>query len=663
MSFHPAMPYGTEQWHRSQRATLPEGPEFAYTAENRQRFEEFASHYAPEHRVSAVLHALYLVQEQQGYITNNAVRHVAQVIGCTTADVEDVVSYYVMFHRAPVGKYVLQVCTTLSCALAGAERVVEELEHKLGIKVGETDPTGMFTIQQMECLGACDRAPVMMVNNDEWHEHLQPEQAGGLVDHIKAEGLKALSNCHLCEQRVTEGQKTTTPAKSRAMPEYEPVLTKYAFTPGGAELDHYLKNQAGYQGLKKALSMTPDAVIEDVKKSGLRGRGGAGFPTGLKWQFVDKKSPKPKFIVCNADESEPGTFKDHLLMERNPHLLVEGCLIGCYAIGSKAAYIYIRGEFYHLFPTMQKAIEDARKAGYLGKNIMGSGFDCEVYLHRGAGAYEAGEETALLESLEGKRAQPRFKPPFPAVEGAWKCPTAVNNVETLCNVPLVMTRGADWFAALGPEKNGGPKLFCVSGAVKRPGVFEAPMKVTLKELIYDYAGGPLDGHTIKAVIPGGSSVPILMPDQIDIPASFDDVQKAGSLLGSAAIMVLDETTDMVWLAENLLHFYRHESCGKCTPCREGTDWLYRLLNRMIRGEATEKDIPLLQSVANQINGKTLCAFGDAAATPVLTTLKWFKPEFEAYVKGTQPAPASYRGRGHEAPQAFEAANVDKAVGH
>jgi len=658
MSFHPTMPYGTEKWHRSMRVTLPEGPEFAYTPEHRQQFEDFAAHYAPEHRMSAVLHALYLAQDQQGYITNNVVRHVAMVIGCTTAEVEDVVSYYVMFHRGPVGKYVLQVCTTLSCALAGSERVMAELQNKLGIKVGETDPTGMFTIQQMECLGACDRAPVMMVNNDHWHERLQPDQVGGLVDRMKTDGTRALSNCYLCEQRIGDGQTTTTPAKGKADPGYEPVLTKFAFTPGGAELDHYLKNQNGYQGLKKALTMTPDAVIEDVKKSGLRGRGGAGFPTGLKWQFVDKKSPKPKFIVCNADESEPGTFKDHLLMERNPHLLVEGCLIGCYAIGSKAAYIYIRGEFYHLFPTMQKAIDEARKAGFLGKNIQGAGFDCEVYLHRGAGAYEAGEETALLESLEGKRAQPRFKPPFPAVEGAWKCPTAVNNVETLCNVPLVMTRGAEWFAALGPEKNGGPKMFCVSGAVKRPGTFEAPMKVTLKELIYDYAGGPLPGHTIKAVIPGGSSVPILMPDQIDIPASFDDVQRAGSLLGSAAIMVLDETCDMVWLAENLLHFYRHESCGKCTPCREGTDWLYRLLRRITEGQASEKDIPLLLSVANQINGKTLCAFGDAAATPVLTTLKWFKPEFEAYIKGNPPKPADYRARTFTSAEA----SADKPVG-
>mgnify|MGYP003339354656 CR=1 FL=1 len=332
MSFHPAMPYGTEQWHRSQRATLPEGPEFAYTKENRDKFEEFASHYAPENRLSTMLHALYLAQEQQGYISNNAVRHIAGVIGCTTADVEDAVSYYVMFHRGPVGTFVLQVCTTLSCALAGAERVMEELEQKLGIKVGETDPTGMFTIQQMECLGACDRAPVMMVNNDHWHERLMPEQVGGLIDGMKAKGLGALSDCHLCERRVSEGQKTTTPAKSKAMPDYEPVLTKFAFTPGGAELAHYEKNQAGYQGLKKALSMTPDAVIEEVKKSGLRGRGGAGFPTGLKWSFMPKVSDgRPHYLVVNADESEPGTCKDREILRNDPHHLIEGCLIASFA--------------------------------------------------------------------------------------------------------------------------------------------------------------------------------------------------------------------------------------------------------------------------------------------------------------------------------------------
>jgi NADH-quinone oxidoreductase subunit F len=488
---------------------------------------------------------------------------------------------------------------------------------------------------------------VVMVNNDHWHEQLAPAAAPSFVESIRATGVAATGGCHLAIEGRPESEwkdKTTTPVRSKVAPDYEPVLTRYAFTLNGHTLDHYRQHQQGYKGLRKALAMTPDQVIEAVKASGLRGRGGAGFPTGLKWQFVDKKSPNPKYIVCNADESEPGTFKDHLLMERNPHLLIEGCLIGCFAIGSRAAYIYIRGEFFHMQPLLEQAIEDARRAGFVGQNILGSGFDCEVYVHRGAGAYEAGEETALLESLEGKRAQPRFKPPFPAVAGLWACPTAVNNVETLCNVPLVLTRGVEWFTALGPEKNGGPKLFCVSGHVKRPGVFEAPMKVSLRELIFDYAGGMRDGHTLKAVIPGGSSVPILMPDQIDIPASFDDIVKAGSMLGSAAIMVLDDTTDMVWLAENLVHFYRHESCGKCTPCREGTDWLYRLLNRLLKGEGSHKDIDLLKSVSDNIMGKTLCAFGDAAATPVLTTLKWFKPEYEAYVKGNAPAAADYRAR-------------------
>ena len=428
------------------------------------------------------------------------------------------------------------------------------------------------------------------------------------------------------------------------MASFQPVLTNHVREPNSYTLDFYVKNARGYEGLRKALTLKPNDIIEQVKASGLRGRGGAGFPTGLKWQFVLKDTPKPKYIACNADESEPGTFKDHVLMERNPHLLIEGCAIGCFAIGAKVAYIYIRGEFYHVQETLERAIEEAYRAGFLGKNILGSGFDCDVYVHRGAGAYEAGEETALIESLEGKRAQPRIKPPFPAVSGLYNAPTAVNNVETLCNLPSILTNGAEWFIALGPEKNGGPKLFCVSGHVKNPGVFEAPMKVTLKELIFDYAGGMRDGHTLKAVIPGGSSVPILMPDQIDIPASFDDVQRAGSLLGSAAIMVMDETTDMVWLAENLLHFYRHESCGKCTPCREGTDWLYRLLHRLLTGDGSPKDIALLLSVANQINGKTLCAFGDAAAAPVLTTLKWFKPEFEAYARGEVQAPADYRSR-------------------
>jgi NADH-quinone oxidoreductase subunit F len=423
----------------------------------------------------------------------------------------------------------------------------------------------------------------------------------------------------------------------------EPVLTKYVREPNAFTLDFYLRH-GGYEALKTALGKTPEQIIDLVKASGLRGRGGAGFPTGMKWQFVDKKT-EPRYIVCNADESEPGTFKDHLLMERNPHLLIEGCAIGCYAIGAKVAYIYIRGEFFHLQGTLERAIDEAYAAGFLGKNVLGAGFDCDVYVHRGAGAYEAGEETALLESLEGKRAQPRNKPPFPAVVGLYGAPTAVNNVETLCNVPVIVSRGAEWYTSIGPEKNGGPKLYCVSGHVKKPGVFEASMHVTLRELIDGYAGGVREGRTLKAVIPGGSSVPILMPDQLDTPASFDAIQKAGSLLGSAAIVVLDDTTCMVWLAENLLHFYRHESCGKCTPCREGTDWLYKILQRIERGEGQMEDLDLLSSIAGNVAGKTLCAFGDAAVTPVQTTLKYFRQEYEAHIKeGRCTLPAAWRAR-------------------
>ncbi len=424
----------------------------------------------------------------------------------------------------------------------------------------------------------------------------------------------------------------------------EPVLTRYVREPNSYTLDFYLKHQ-GYAALRKALAMTPDQVTEAVKASGLRGRGGAGFPAGLKWSFVLKDPDKPRYLCCNADESEPGTFKDHVLMERNPHLLFEGCAIACYAFGAKTTYIYIRGEFQHVEDVLDEQLAEAYKGGYLGKNIFGSGFDCDIYVHRGAGAYEAGEETALIESLEGKRAQPRIKPPFPAAVGLYNCPTVVNNVETLCNVPCIILNGAEWYASLGVEKNTGPKLFCLSGHVKCPGVYEATMKTTLRELIYDYAGGIRDGRQLKAVIPGGSSTPVMLPSQIDVTASFEGIAQAGSMLGSAAIMVMDDTTCMVWLTQNVLHFYRHESCGKCTPCREGTDWLYKLIRRIEHGEGRMEDIDLITSVANNIGGKTLCPFGDGAVAPVLSVVKLFRHEFEAHVReGRCTLPADWRAR-------------------
>lgn len=429
----------------------------------------------------------------------------------------------------------------------------------------------------------------------------------------------------------------------------EPILTAHVRERNSFTLDFYLRHQ-GYEGLRRALGMPRDEVIETVKQAGLRGRGGAGFPTGMKWQFVPKDSPGVKYLCCNADESEPGTFKDHVLLERYPHLVIEGAAIGCYAIGANTAYIYIRGEFYHVQQVLEDAIAEARAAGYLGKNIFGSGFDCEVYVHRGAGSYEAGEESALLESLEGKRAQPRLRPPFPAVVGLYGRPTAINNVETLANVPLILLHGADWYSSIGPPKNAGPKLYCVSGHVERPGVYEAPMTVTLRELIYGYAGGIRNGRQLKAVIPGGSSTPVLLPDKLDAQASFDGLVEAGSMLGSAGLIVIDDTTCMVWAVENLLAFYRHESCGKCTPCREGTDWLLKILHRLEHGEGRMRDLDLLLDVAGNIAGKSLCPFGDAAAAPVLSAIPRFKDEFEAHVREARcPLPAPWRSSGKRHP--------------
>ena len=411
----------------------------------------------------------------------------------------------------------------------------------------------------------------------------------------------------------------------------EPVLTAHVKEPYAFALETHLK-WGGYEAMKKALALTPEQIVDQVKRSGLRGRGGARFPTGMKWSFVPKDIPKPKYLCVNADESEPGTFKDHLLLERNPHLLFEGCVIACRAFGAKVAYIYIRGEFAHVARILEAQLEEAYAKGLLGKDILGSGQDCDIFVHRGAGAYEAGEESALLESLEGKRAQPRLRPPFPAVVGLYGCPTIINNVETICNVPLVLERGPEWFAAIGPEKNQGPKLYCISGHVARPGVYETSMDVTLRELVYDFAGGMKDGRAFKAIIPGGSSVNVLTEASLDAQASFDGLVKAGSMLGSAAVMVMDDTTDMVWVAENLTHFYKHESCGKCTPCREGSDWMHKILQKILRGEGAMRDLDLLLSIAGNIGGKTLCPFGDAEIAPVVSTLQHFRDEYEHYVR-------------------------------
>lgn len=411
------------------------------------------------------------------------------------------------------------------------------------------------------------------------------------------------------------------------------------FKPECKGLDYYLGQMSGYQAAKKAFSMQPDQIIDEVKKSNLRGRGGAGFPTGMKWGFIPKQSPKAKYLVCNADESEPGTFKDRDLMRYTPHLLIEGMVVGGFAIGAHEGYIYIRGEYVREFELLNEAIDEAYAKGYLGKNIMGSGFNFDLTVHRGAGAYICGEETGLLNSLEGKRGEPRVKPPFPAQAGAFGGPTIVNNVETLCAVPFILNRGGEWFAKLGKlEKSGGTRLFCVSGHVKKPGLYELPSGgVTLRQLIYDHCGGILNDRKLKAVIPGGSSAPVLTPDEIDVVLDIEPMMKIGSMLGSAGIMVVSEDYDVVKLIWRITRFYAHESCGQCTPCREGCRWMEDVLHRVLSGHGRDQDLNLLLDICENINGKTLCALGDAAAGPVMSFVKKFRPDFEAYIRGEKHA--------------------------
>jgi NADH-quinone oxidoreductase subunit F len=377
--------------------------------------------------------------------------------------------------------------------------------------------------------------------------------------------------------------------------------------------------------------MDAEEVVAQVKVSNLRGLGGAGFPTGVKWGFIPRESNKPKYLVVNADEGEPGTFKDRYLMEKAPHLLLEGTAIAGYAIGSHRAFIYIRGEYGRQIGILEAAIKEAYVSKFLGDNILGSGFDFQVSVYKGAGAYICGEETALLESLEGKKGWPRLKPPFPASVGLYGCPTIVNNVETLCHVPNIIANGPEWFASLGSEKNGGTRLFGVSGHVVRPGLYELPMGTPLRKIIFDYAGGVKDGKKIKAVIPGGSSCPVLTAQEIDVNMDFDSLAKIGSMLGSAGVIVMDEETSMVDALHVIARFYAHESCGQCTACREGTGWIERILHRILQGEGVRSDPDLLLDIANNILGNTICPLGDAAALPVISFVSKFREEFEFQV--------------------------------
>lgn len=423
--------------------------------------------------------------------------------------------------------------------------------------------------------------------------------------------------------------------EARQINSFEPVLTAGVtgtVMDGWTESLEEYRSKGGYEGLKRGLEIGPDQVLEEVKAANIRGRGGAGFPAGTKWSFMPRDRKEPHYIAVNADESEPGTFSNRPILEQRPHLLLEGALLAAYATLSEAIYIYIRMEYYESHRQVARAIAEAREAGLVGRNIMDSDFSCEIYIHPGAGAYICGEETAMLESLEGRRGYPRLRPPFPAVYGLFKKPTAVNNVETLAIVAEVIRRGVDWYRSIGTEKSPGMTVYSISGHVERPGNYELPLGVTMRQLLYDHAGGIRNGNRLKAVFPGGSSVPVLFEDELDCVMDFDGPDRYGTYLGSTGIIVMDETVCQVWAALNLMHFYEEESCGQCTPCREGTNWLHKILTRLESGHGVPGDVELLEDICKHIAGRSICALGEFATGCLVKTIPRYREEFQAHIE-------------------------------
>jgi NADH-quinone oxidoreductase subunit F len=609
--------------------------------------DEATARYPSDRPRSAAMPLLHLWQEHFGFISDEAVVWIAEKLGLPPINILEVVTFYPMFRQKPAGKTHVRVCRTLSCAMAGGFELMENLCTTLGIQRppagdGMHNPIrisgdGDYSVEFVECLASCGTAPVCMIG-EQLYENVDVNSIADLL-------RKQISN--------TKHQTSPHPLEHRL------IFKNIGGPDWTTGIDCYLRD-GGYEQLKQALTLSRADIVNKVKNSGLRGRGGAGFSCGLKWSFIKPDEKRPVYLICNADESEPGTFKDRYIIHEDPHQLLEGILISCYALNARTAYIYIRGEFPAGAKILERAIEEARTHNFLGKNILGSGFDAEVYIHRGAGAYICGEETGLIESLEGKRGYPRIKPPyFPAVLGLYMCPTIVNNVETLCHIKHIIAMGGSEYARLGRPNNTGTRILCVSGDVQRPGYFEIEVgAVTMGQLIYEMAGGLRPGRKLKAVIPGGSSAKVLRADErfklkekqsdgstieremsIDeIPMDFDSLTAAGSMAGSGGVIVLDDSRDVVWVLNNINEFYAHESCGQCTPCREGSLWMQKITDRMLRGGGVVEDPKTLKAIGDNIAGRTICAFGEACAWPTQSFVEKFSEEFAARAKKPMPPP-------------------------
>ena len=541
---------------------------------------------------SGLLPALHAAQKIYGWLPEEVAAEIARSLHVPLVDVHGVIEFYSLFYNEQVGKKFIRVCTDQACALKGADRLLSHLCHHYDVEPGQTTTDQSLTIEASPCLGLCEQAPAALVDSDA-ETNISPD-----FHSYDLGRPKSLVYGSIRELTANCGNGTT-------------LLSKYG----------------EYQGFLKALQMKPGDVIAEIKASGLVGRGGAAFPTGIKWEGAAQAQGEQKYVICNADESEPGTFKDRILLLDDPHKTIEGMCIAAYAIGASKGYIYIRGEYPYIVPVLEKALEEARAAGYLGEKIYNLKFSFDIEIRVGAGAYICGEETALFESIEGKRGFPRVKPPFPTTYGVFGKPTVINNVETLCNVPLIIQKGATAYRQLGTEKSPGPKLFCVSGDVTKPGLYEVPFGVTLRELL-EMAGGVANNKQLRSVLFGGAAGAFATSQHLDVKMTFEDLRAAGLPLGSGVVMVFDETRDMRDVLSRLGHFFAHESCGKCYPCQMGTQRQMEILNRMAEGKTLENDVIRLQDIGWTMTDASLCGLGQTAATAILSAIKLWPEMFE-----------------------------------
>ncbi len=583
---------------------------------------------------SALGPALYVAQREKGWLPPELLAEVAGLFGLDSVEVAEFASFYHMLNtRREPGEYHIEICSNVPCMLRGSGVLAEQVKQRLGIDFGETTADGKFTLDQVECLGACGTAPMFACT----------EKATGKIRYFEELDTPEKVEEALALIESGEGFETTErwpigPYRHGGRPDTNFLLARVD-KPDSHTIESYIAD-GGYETARAVVTggKTPQEILEEVKSANVRGRGGAGFPAGQKWAFLPA-GVYPRYLVVNADESEPGTFKDRMIMEYDPHQLIEGIILTAYAIDAQQAFIYIRGEYYFAAQRLEAAIAEARARGFLGEHIFGTNKKLEVVVHRGAGAYECGEETALLTSLEGYRGHPRLKPPFPAVEGLYGKPTIVNNVETIANVPHIIRHGAEWYRQWGTPQSTGFRIFCLSGQVKYPGLYELPHGTSLRELIYVYGGGPTeDAGEVKAVVPGGVSFQLLDASQLDTPLDFESLQAAGSGLGSAGVIVIGANESMVEVARRTVAFYREESCGKCTPCREGTGWLEDILERIEAGEGRTDDIALMLYIADMIAGKSFCPFSYAAVWGLQSNLAKFRPEFEAAIRAATKTP-------------------------